>query len=173
MSRPYLDDSSSAYQEFPFQQTSYQEPSSPGLPYQQPSSPQPAYQPSRYPQPPFGGWMIQPVVVPSQVNEKAIVSMVLGLGFAAISCALLVGRSTVFFTLPRLLVLGLGVYPLVVGIPAVTLGHLALKQMNNSNGRLRGQRMAITGLILGYLAIVVEVVAVAVVLLRPDLLPPQ
>lgn len=42
----------------------------------------------------------------------------------------------------------------LVGIPAVICGHLAMNQIKNSRNRIVGRGMAITGLICGYLCLV-------------------
>jgi hypothetical protein len=41
---------------------------------------------------------------------------------------------------------------ILTGIPAIILGHMALNEINNSNGIQGGKGSAITGLILGYIA---------------------
>ena len=45
----------------------------------------------------------------------------------------------------------------VAGIPAVICGHLARKRIQESNGRLTGRRLAMGGLVTGYLGIAVSV----------------
>ncbi|MGH9781435.1 MAG: DUF4190 domain-containing protein [Candidatus Acidiferrales bacterium] len=53
------------------------------------------------------------------------------------------------------MILGLCVFVagFLTGLPAVILGHMAKTEIKNSNGRLRGDGMALTGLILGYLSL--------------------
>jgi hypothetical protein len=46
------------------------------------------------------------------------------------------------------------------GIPAVICGHLALNSMRRSAHAVEGRGMAITGLITGYLAIMIQVLAI-------------
>ena len=57
-------------------------------------------------------------------------------------------------------VLGLG-----TGIPAVILGHQALRDMRNSNGTQGGKEMATAGLVLGSISIVVALIEGAITLL--------
>jgi hypothetical protein len=42
------------------------------------------------------------------------------------------------------------ILPLIAAIPAIILGHLALSEIKKSAGRLKGDGMAIAGLVLGY-----------------------
>ena len=42
---------------------------------------------------------------------------------------------------------------ILTGIPAVILGHMALGEINRSNGTQSGRGLAITGLVLGYLSL--------------------
>jgi hypothetical protein len=133
-----------------YQQYSQPSPGAPGSysPYQQPQSGyQSGYQ--QYSQPgssaygPQGSqpqivvnvqqgqsqYQMQPmlVAVAPPTNGKATASMVLGL------CTFVVW--------------------FLAGIPAVILGHLALKEINASNGMQGGRGQAITGLVLGYLSV--------------------
>lgn len=51
----------------------------------------------------------------------------------------------------------LGLFSLIIciaGIPAIILGHMALSEIKKSAGRLKGEGMALAGLIMGYLSIV-------------------
>src|SRR5438270_10518057 len=41
----------------------------------------------------------------------------------------------------------------VAGIPAIILGHISLSRIKKSMGRLKGEGMALTGLILGYISL--------------------
>lgn len=45
----------------------------------------------------------------------------------------------------------------LTGIPAVILGHLALREIRRSGGRVAGDGMAIVGLVIGYLSIAVSI----------------
>ncbi len=106
-----------------YQQDTYQQYTPPA------PNPYPAYsQPPIYQQP-----IIQPIVQPVMVavapptNGKATASMVLGL------CTFVVW--------------------FLAGVPAVILGHMALKEINLSNGTQGGKGQAITGLVLGYISV--------------------
>jgi ABC-type Fe3+-siderophore transport system permease subunit len=44
--------------------------------------------------------------------------------------------------------------PIFAAIPAIVSGHLALSDIKRNAGRLKGQRMALAGLIMGYLGVV-------------------
>ena len=50
-----------------------------------------------------------------------------------------------------------------VGIPAVVLGHLSKASIRRSNGRLKGDGMALAGLILGYISVFLLPVIASVV----------
>jgi hypothetical protein len=124
-------------------------------PYAQPSSnysqfdggysqPQPTYsQPPEgysqpqggYSQPPAYGQPIyqqQPMmmVAQPQTNNKALISMILGI------CSWVLGLS------------------ILTGIPAIVLGHSALRELRLSGGTQSGNGMAITGLVLGYASLI-------------------
>jgi hypothetical protein len=58
----------------------------------------------------------------------------------------------------------------LIGVAALVLGVKALRRMRASNGRLRGKSMAITGIVLGALAIPVALLAMGFSLLFPALL---
>ena len=79
------------------------------------------------PPPPAGGWYAQPPTQPTTTNGFAVASLVLGI---AVLCTGIVG-----------------------GILAVIFGYMALSRIAESNGRQRGRPMAITGIVLGWVAI--------------------
>ena len=141
MSNPYPGDPYSSYEEPAYQEQAYQEPTYPPHQYSQP------FQPPQYSQPyqqPWGGaYIVQPVIIANRpTNGKAIASMVLGICLVFTLC-------TFFsFVIPIGLVIGLG-----TGIPAVVLGHMALKEIGRSNGQQSGKEMAIAGLVLGYITL--------------------
>jgi hypothetical protein len=113
--------------------------------YEQPGYGQQPYQPYQqpsYPPPPPGGYGAGPggpggyggYGQPVQTSPLAIVSLVLGIvGF--LCCT--------FF---------------VLGIGAAVTGFLARKQINESQGRLKGAGMALAGLILGIASIVIALI---------------
>ncbi|HLW03024.1 MAG TPA: DUF4190 domain-containing protein [Ktedonobacterales bacterium] len=141
MSNPYPGDTYNPYEEPAYQESAYQEPTYPPPHYAQP------FQPPQYAQPyqqPWGGaYMVQPVIIVNRpTNGKAIASMVLGICLVLTMCT--------FFSvvIPIGFVAGLG-----TGIPAVVLGHIALKEIDRSNGQQGGRGMAIAGLVLGYITL--------------------
>ncbi len=93
-----------------------------------PGDPNNPYGSNPYQQPVYGQ-PVQPVVVAAPPNnQKALISMILGI------------VSYIGFSI-------------LTGIPAVILGHMALKEINASAGTQGGKGMAIAGLVLGYLSI--------------------
>lgn len=67
-----------------------------------------------------------------------------GIAIASLVCGIL-GFFTCFFT----------------GIPAIITGHLAQKKINKSEGTLGGKKLALTGLILGYVTTVLSIFPLA------------
>ena len=65
---------------------------------------------------------------PARTDEKAVISLVLG-------------------------VLSVTVLSLLAGIPAVILGHISRANIRKSFGQLKGEGMALAGLIMGYISI--------------------
>jgi uncharacterized membrane protein len=94
------------------------------------------------PPPPPGGGYGQPVYgapAPSQTSGKAIASLVTGLvGLITLCCGLFV----------------------VSSIVAVVLGVVARREIRASNGSLRGDGMALTGIISGAVGIVAIVITI-------------
>lgn len=140
MSNPYPGDPYASYERPSYDESAYQESN-----YQPPQYSQP-FQSPQYAQPyqqPWGSaYIVQPVIVVNRTNGKAIASMVLGILLALTLCT--------FFSIviPTGLVIGLA-----TGIPAVILGHMALKEIARSNGQESGKGMAIAGLVLGYITL--------------------
>jgi type II secretory pathway pseudopilin PulG len=66
---------------------------------------------------------------PAQTDGGAIASMVLGIASIVLCLSFL------------------------AGIPAIIVGHLSLSRIKKSMGRLKGEGMALTGLILGYISL--------------------
>lgn len=50
-------------------------------------------------------------------------------------------------------ILSLACFSILTGIPAVILGHVSRSAIRNSMGRLKGEGMALAGLIMGYISI--------------------
>lgn len=90
----------------------------------------------------------QPYTGPQETDGKAVGSLILG-------------------------ILGL-VVPVVgvlVGIPAVVLGHLSRKSIRESLGRLKGDGMALAGLIMGYISVAaIPLVLIIAAIAIPNLL---
>jgi hypothetical protein len=85
------------------------------------------------PPPPAGGWYAPPPVQTASTNGFAVASLVLGI---AVLCTGIIG-----------------------GILAVIFGYMALSRIAESNGRQRGRPMAITGIVLGWIAIGLTTIA--------------
>lgn len=65
------------------------------------------------------------------------------------------------------LIAGIGswfIFPIVGAIVAIILGHMARREIKESNGNLSGARLALAGLILGYSNFVIAVLAICLVL---------
>lgn len=132
---------STPYQPNPYGQPGGSDPYQPQTNYSQPygsqpqpygadpySAPQQPYDPQPYGQAPMQPAYAQPVVVAQpQTNNKALVSLILGICCYA----------------------GFG---FLTGIPAIILGHMATREINNSGGTQGGKTLALVGLILGYVA---------------------
>ncbi|HSM85218.1 MAG TPA: DUF4190 domain-containing protein [Candidatus Limnocylindrales bacterium] len=58
----------------------------------------------------------------------------------------------------------------VAGIPAIVLGHLSRKSIRESMGRLKGDGMALAGLIMGYIGSCVVGILIIAAILIPNLL---
>lgn len=56
---------------------------------------------------------------------------------------------------------------IVAGLPAIILGSLGLSEINRSQGRIRGQGLAIAGIVMGSLGCTVMFLAVLIALLLP------
>ncbi len=80
----------------------------------------------------------------SQTDGGAIVSMVLGIASFALCLSF------------------------ITGIPAIILGHISWSKIRRSAGRLKGEGMALTGLILGYLSLPFILIVAAIAI--PNLL---
>ncbi|WP_442510063.1 DUF4190 domain-containing protein [Novipirellula sp. SH528] len=102
-----------------------------------PSSPQPGnYQPTHY---------ADAAYTPAATSGLAITSLVLSL--ISIFAFCLMGLS------------------LFTSIVAVATGHMALKQIKRSHGQLTGDGMAITGLVIGYVMLLLSVTWVAILVI--------
>jgi type IV pilus assembly protein PilA len=87
-----------------------------------------------------------PYVGPQETDGKAVGSLILG-------------------------ILAMFPFGLLTGIPAIILGHLSRKSIRESLGRLRGDGMALAGLIMGYISIAaIPVVLIIAAIAIPSLL---
>ena len=87
-----------------------------------------------------------PYVGPQETDGKAVGSLILG-------------------------ILAMFPFGLLTGIPAIILGHLSRKSIGESLGRLRGDGMALAGLIMGYISIAaIPVVLIIAAIAIPSLL---
>src|SRR5271168_4611976 len=63
------------------------------------------------------------------------------------------------------------IIPFFLAIPAIVFGHIALSDIKKSAGRLKGQGLAIAGLVLGYLGIsVIPFILIVAAIAIPNLL---
>ena len=76
------------------------------------------------------------------------------------------GKATASLILGILSILCFG---LLTGLPAIILGHISRGNIEQSQGRLKGSGMALTGLILGYVSIVFTILIIAAIAI-PNLL---
>ena len=65
------------------------------------------------------------------------------------------------------------IFPIVAAIAAVITGHLAKKEIRDSNGTMSGDGMALAGLLMGYIqlglfVLAIIVIAVVVLVLAPS-----
>jgi type IV pilus assembly protein PilA len=81
---------------------------------------------------------------PPQTDGGAVASMILGIASIALCLSFL------------------------AGIPAIILGHISLSKIKKSAGRLKGQGMALAGLILGYISLPFILIVAAIAI--PNLL---
>src|SRR5436853_444777 len=68
-------------------------------------------------------------------------------------------------------ILSLVCFSFLTGIPAIVLGHISRSSIRNSMGRLKGEGMALAGLIMGYISIVlIPVILIVATIAIPSLL---
>lgn len=78
------------------------------------------------------------------------------------------GKATASFVLGILT--ALLCFNFLTGVPAVVLGHLSRKSIRESMGRLKGDGMALAGLIMGYISIAIIPVLIIAAIAIPNLL---
>ena len=68
-------------------------------------------------------------------------------------------------------ILSLACFSIFTGIPAIILGHVSRSAIRNSMGRLKGEGMALAGLILGYISLAaIPLVLIVATIAIPSLL---
>jgi type II secretory pathway pseudopilin PulG len=68
-------------------------------------------------------------------------------------------------------ILSLTIFSCVAGIPAIVLGHMSRSAIQKSMGRLKGDGMALAGLIMGYVSLVaIPVILIVATIAIPSLL---
>ena len=69
-------------------------------------------------------------------------------------------------------ILGITCFSIVAGIPAIVLGHSSRSSIKHSMGRLRGEGMALVGLIMGYLsiALLIPIILIVATIAIPNIL---
>jgi hypothetical protein len=68
-------------------------------------------------------------------------------------------------------ILSLVAFSILTGIPAVILGHISRKNIRESRGRLRGEGMALAGLIMGYISLAfIPMILIIAAIAIPNLL---
>ena len=69
------------------------------------------------------------------------------------------------------LVCGVFTFFLPASVAAIILGHISLSEIRNSAGRIGGRGLATTGLVLGYLGLVIISIGIVAAIAIPNLLP--
>lgn len=136
MSNPYQP----PYGSDPYQQpqSGYSQPQGDYSQYQQPGYGQPGYGQPGYGQPAY----VQPVMAVQQpTNNKAVIALILGI------CSWVLGLN------------------IIGGIPAIIIGHMALREIDASGGTQQGRPLALVGLILGYVMVAGAIIACFVIAL--------
>lgn len=117
----------------------------------------PSAAPSGQPGQPVSPWLNVPTMQPAQTSAQQPV-------YAAQPQT--DGKATASLVLGILSVTCLG---LLTGIPAIILGHISRKNIRESMGRLKGEGMALAGLIMGYVSLAVIPLIIAAIAI-PSLL---
>ena len=85
--------------------------------------------------------------VPAQTEDKAVISLVLG-------------------------ILSIFSLSILAGIPAIILGRMSRKNIRASAGRLTGEGMATAGIVMGWISVVLAVVILLLIILMVAYLAP-
>ena len=68
-------------------------------------------------------------------------------------------------------ILGVTIFTVFAGLPAIILGHISYSNIKKSMGRLKGSGMAIAGLVMGYLSVVsIPLILIIAAIAIPNLL---
>jgi hypothetical protein len=113
--------------------------------YTLPPSPQPTYPPAYPGYPPYGS--VPPARYPGYYAGPMPPSTN-GLAIASLICS----------------IASFVVLPFVGGVLGVVLGHVALSQINQSEGREEGRGMAIAGLIIGYANLALSLIVIVLII---------
>ncbi|HET9131897.1 MAG TPA: DUF4190 domain-containing protein, partial [Terriglobia bacterium] len=63
------------------------------------------------------------------------------------------------------------IFSILAGIPAVILGHISRSDIRKSEGRLKGEGLALAGLIMGYISLaIIPLILIAATILIPSLI---
>src|SRR3954471_13397572 len=63
------------------------------------------------------------------------------------------------------------IFSIIAGIPAIILGHISRSEIRKSGGRLRGQGLALAGLIMGYISLaIIPLVLIIATIAIPSLI---
>lgn len=118
-------------------------PSQPYEPYAPPPQPAQTYDPNAQqpPQQPYPGYAA-PYGAPQYPNYLPGSGPTSGMAIASLVCSLL-----------------------GIGLVGVILGHIALSQINASNGYTQGKGLAIAGLVIGYLQIAAVVLVILLIVI--------
>jgi competence protein ComGC len=68
-------------------------------------------------------------------------------------------------------ILGLTIFSILTSIPAIILGHMSRKEIRESAGRLKGDGMALAGMIMGYIATGIVVLIVPILIIAAIAIP--
>jgi competence protein ComGC len=68
-------------------------------------------------------------------------------------------------------ILGLTIFSILTAIPAIIFGHMSRKEIRESGGRLKGDGMALAGMIMGYIATGLVVLIVPILIIAAIAIP--
>jgi type IV pilus assembly protein PilA len=68
-------------------------------------------------------------------------------------------------------ILGLTIFSILTAIPAIIFGHMSRKEIRESGGRLKGDGMALAGMIMGYIGTGVVVLIVPILIIAAIAIP--